>query len=142
MIQNEEIARLWRKEKEAWDSKDIDGIIEAIQGSCGYGFRGRDWRGSSYHTEENLRPLADKWLISMEYLRHEDEVLNTWSDDEVGIAWGSYTEEFKHVGMPPERVKIRFTSTYRRDGEIWALMMTHKDAQQFTPDGTYVKDIS
>lgn len=142
MIQNDEIAQLWRKEKEAWDSKDVNGIIKAIQGSCGFGYRGRDWRSSTYHTEENLKPLADKWLESMEYLRHIDEDLNTWSDDEVGLAWGSYTEEFKHVGEAPERVSIRFTSTYRRDGDSWSLKMTHKDAQPFNPDGTYIKETS
>ena len=139
MIQNKEIARLWRKEKEAWDKKEVDGIIHSIQGSCGYGFRGREWRSSTYHSDENLRPLAEQWLKKMEYLHHVDDDLNTWSDDEVGIAWGSYTEEFKLVGESTENVRIRFTSTYRRDGEGWALLMTHKDAQLFNEDGSYIK---
>lgn len=38
-IQNEEIAELFRKEKLVWDSKDIDGIINVLQGSCGFGYR-------------------------------------------------------------------------------------------------------
>ena len=139
MIQNEEIARLWRKEKEVWDLKDVDGIVQAIQGSCGFGIRGRDWRDFSYHTEENLRQLAEPFLVKMEYLRHVDIDLNTWSENDIGIAWGFYTEEFKHVGEPQDKVRIRFTSTYRRDGDNWSLVMSHKDMQPFNEDGTYVK---
>jgi len=140
-IQNKEIARLWIKEKEAWDNKDTDGIVKAIQGSCGFGIRGRDWRDTSYHTEERMRIGFEPWLVKMEYLVHTDYDLNTWSEEDIGLAWGFYTEEFKHVGEPPEKVHIRFTSTYKRVGDSWVLVMTHKDMQDFNPDGSYIKKV-
>ena len=139
MIQDEEIAHLWRKEKKAWDDMDIDGIVETIRDSQGFGIRGRDWRYTSYHSEEHMRTAFPAWLNKMEYLIHTDYGLNTWSDGEIGIAWGFYTEEFKHVGEAPETVRIKFTSTYKRVDDSWKLIMSHKDMQDFNPDGSFVK---
>ena len=68
-IQNEEIAELFRKEKLVWDSKDIDGIINVLQGSCGFGYRTSAWRDSSASTDEHV---LRQWLNNMEYLRHID----------------------------------------------------------------------
>ena len=41
---NEEILDIWKNEKDAWDSKDSDRVIEARLGSRGYGTRNIAWR--------------------------------------------------------------------------------------------------
>ncbi len=138
-IQDEEIARLWRKEKEVWDLKDIYGIFESFKGSQGYGYRIKAWSSPLKDTLEQ-RQYAEKWLDDIEYFRHTDIDLNTWSEDDLGLAWGSYTEEFKHKGQSPEKTRIRFTSTYKKYGDKWRLIMFHKDIQPFTEEGLYLKN--
>lgn len=78
----------------------------------------------------------------MEYLRHIDTELNTWSERDIGLAWGYFTEEFQHKGQPPEKVRIRFTSTYKKEGEKWRLLMFHKDIQPFNEEGFYPKELT
>ena len=102
----------------------------------------------NYLNPENISVLnwnihknkAENWLDDIEYFRHTDIDLNTWSEDDLGLAWGSYTEEFKHKGQSPEKTRIRFTCTYKKYGDKWRLIMFHKDIQPFTEEGLYLKN--
>ncbi len=114
-IQNKEIAEVFRKEKLAWDSKDIDGIISAI-GRFGFGYRTSAWRDYAANTREQMRSALENFYNDVEYLRRSDTELSTWSEGDIGLAWGFSMEECKHKGQPPERVRTRFTQVYKKRG--------------------------
>ena len=140
-IQDEEIAEVFRKEKLAWDSKDIDGIIEAY-GRFSFGYRISAWRDFENYTKEQLRSALENFYEDMEYLRRYDTELSTWSEGDIGLAWGFSMEECKHQGQPPERVRTRFTQVYRKvDGE-WRMLVSHKDIQPFDEEGKYLKEFT
>jgi hypothetical protein len=78
----------------------------------------------------------------MEYFRHIDMDVNTWSEGDLGLAWGFITEEFKHKGLSPEKVRVRFTSTYRQEDGKWRLIMLHNEIQPFNENGLYPKELT
>jgi hypothetical protein len=141
-IINHEIAEIWRKEKMAWDSKDIERILDARIGSRGYGYRTSAWREYPPKSVDNIRGAIERYYEDLEYLRHVDIDLNTWSEGDVGIAWGSFTEEFKHKGQSAEETRVRFSSPYVRNEGKWRLLMSQNDIQPFTEEGRYPKELS
>ena len=140
-IQDEEIAEVFRKEKLAWDSKDIDAIIEAY-GRFSFGYRTLVWRDLANYTKEQLRSALENFYKDMEYLRRYDTKLSTWSVGDIGLAWGFSMEECKHVGQPPERVRTRFTQVYKKEGGEWRMLVSHKDIQPFDEEGKYLKEFT
>jgi len=140
-IQNEEIAEVFRKEKIAWDSKDIEGIVNAI-GRFGFGYRTSAWRDFSVTTKEKMKLALENFYKDLEYLRRSDTKLNTWSEGDIGLAWGFSIEECKHRGQPPERVRTRFTQVYIKEGEEWRMLVSHKDIQPFDEEGNYLKEFT
>lgn len=141
-IQNEEIAEIWKKEKLAWDSMDSDRILEARLGSRGYGFRNITWREYPPEGISKMKQAIDQYFSNMEYFRHVDMDVNTWSEGDLGLAWGFFTEEFQHKGQPPETVRVRFSCTYRREDREWRLVMSHHDIQPFNEEGFYLKNLT
>ena len=59
---------------------------------------------------------------------------------DVVVAWGFFTEDFKHHGRDPEVVKVRFSSTMMRgdDGRL-KMIPAHRDIQPFGADGRYIQ---
>jgi hypothetical protein len=138
-IENQEIVDLWINEKNAWDSKDPERIIEARLGSRGYGARNIAWREYPVDAKDMMMKAVSRYYEDIEYLRHVDLDVNSWSEGDVGLVWGFFTEEVKHIGQLPEEMRVRFSCTYvRKDGE-WRLLMSHNDIQPFTEDGKYIK---
>jgi len=132
-IQNEEIAEIVRKQVAAWHSKDIDSIVTLgahIKG--GFGFRDYAWRDRPYVAERVVN-----FFNTLEYYGIELNEMHTWSEGEVGIGWGIWTESFQQRGQPPEKVRMRFTLTYRKDSQGWHEIMYHRDIQPFNEDGRY-----
>jgi ketosteroid isomerase-like protein len=76
----------------------------------------------------------------MEYFRITEVDFEVSADGDIGLAWGFFTEEFQPRGGDPERVRVRFTLTARRDlfGE-WRQLLYHRDAQPFDSDGRYLR---
>ena len=141
-MENHEIAETWRNEKLAWDSKDVNRIINARVGSKGYGYRTPAWREYPPESIDNMKNAIKRYYEDLEYLRHTDIDLNTWSQGDVGIAWGFFTEEFQHKGELPEEARVRFSCTYIREEGKWRLLISHHDIQPFTKDGKYPKELS
>ena len=74
--------------------------------------------------------------------RRSDTELSTWSEGDIGLAWGFSMEECKHKGQPPERVRTRFTQVYKKEGEEWRMLVSHKDIQPFDEEGNYLKEFT
>lgn len=106
------------------------------QGGVGYGFRTFQARGDTSSSTSDQTPQAV--LASMEHWRVTLDELHTSVVGEIGLVWGVYTEEFKAKGQAPETVRVRFTNTLRWDGQEWANLLYHRDAQVFGENGGYV----
>jgi hypothetical protein len=76
----------------------------------------------------------------LEYYRIIPGETNTVIDGEIALVWGYHVEEFKHKGMPAEKVRVRGSSTRKRgeDGR-WTTLLSHRDIQPFDEDGTYIQ---
>ena len=136
MSANEEIAELARREFEALKSKDIESFV-ALGANIigGFGWRTPECRcRNQTYTLEGMIPFFE----STDYLDSSGfEELHTWSEGEVGIAWGIVNEEFQRKGQPPEKAKVRITLTFKKDSEGWHQIMYHRDIQPFRENGQY-----
>ena len=134
MSANEEIAELVRREFEAWKSKDIKTIITLGANIIG----GFGWRSADYR---NFPPPVEQVTRFVESTDYADssgfEELHTWSEGDVGIAWGIVIEEFQRKGQPPEKAKVRISLTFKKDSEGWHQIMYHRDIQPFDENGQY-----
>ena len=132
-VQNEEIVESVRKGLAAWESKDVATAVALgadIKG--GFGWRNYAWRDQPYRAE-----MVAGFLDNLEYYGVELNDIHAWSEGEIGIAWGTFTESFKHKGQPPEKVRVRFTSTHKKDSRGWHDIMYHRDIQPFNENGKY-----
>jgi hypothetical protein len=95
----------------------------------GFGWRTRNPRvgESREHQLETIRPF----FASVEYYRITDEEIHTAVDGDVGLAWGFFTEDFQVRGRAPERIRVRFTTAFKREGDGLRQVLFHRDAQLF-----------
>ena len=137
-IQNEELAEVVRNWMLAWSSKDIKAIVTgSASAKGGFGWRTFDWRDQPAK-EETLQRFFD----NMEYYTGEEPDIHTWSEGNIGLAWGTFTESFKQKGQTPEKARVRFTSTFKKDDKGWHELMSHRDIQSFGEDGRYPVELT
>ncbi len=134
MSENEEIAKLARREFEAVKSKDVESFIALHTNTIGgFGWRTPECRNQPLTLEE-----ITSFMENTDYLDSSGfEELHTWSEGDVGIAWGIVNEEFQRKGQPPEKVRMRITLTFKKDSEGWHQIMYHRDIQPFDENGQY-----
>jgi len=141
-IQNEEIAEMLRSEVEAWTSGDIESIVAGNASvKAGFGWRAEAWRGQNPSTEVLTERLT-KFFENMEYYYIEPTEIHTWSEGNIGLAWGIITESFKQKGQPPEKVQARVTFTFKKETTGWQQIMYHRDIQPFNEDGRYPVELT
>ena len=87
-----------------------------------------------------MKQAVERYYEDVEYLRHVDLDVHSWSEGDVGLVWGFFTEEVKHKEQPPEEMRVRFSCTYVREKGLWRLLMSHNDIQPFSEDGIYLKN--
>jgi hypothetical protein len=103
----------------AWNAGDLDRIVDtpglSNNPGIGFGWRTRNPRvgESREHQLETIRPF----FASVEYYRITDEEIHTAVDGDVGLAWGFFTEDFQVRGRAPERIRVRFTTAFKREGD-------------------------
>lgn len=136
--ENKEVAEIFNKIFDAYNSKDVDFILNSLSGNIGeFGCASSAWRDQKPSAEGLTR-----WFDSFDYLKVTINELHTWSQGETGIAWGIYTQDFKHKEQPPERMRIRITATFIKTGGEWQPIIRHSDAQPFNEDGSYLKEFT
>jgi hypothetical protein len=131
----EKLRAIGNASRDAWNQHDVDAILATGKGE-GFGFRTREARLASAGGPQPNDALR-AWFDSLEYYRIVDATEDVRVDQDTGITWGFFTEEFQHVGVPAERVRVRFTNVWQRDGVGWRLIWSHRDAQDFEEDGSY-----
>ncbi len=136
-IENEEIAEIIRKGGEPINSRDAEAVVAGEASViAGFGWRTYGWRGQNLSTEA-MTERVTKFFEVMEYYNTEPTEIHTWSEGDIGIAWGVITESFQRKGHPPEKIQQRFTFTFKKDADGWHQIMYHRDIQPFNEDGLY-----
>jgi hypothetical protein len=125
----------------AWNANDPARIVEAegigngVSGA-GFGYRARDFRNPR-SKEDDLAALR-KFFASLERYRITQEDIHTSVDGNIGLVWGFFTEDFQIRGRAPEKVRVRFTETLKRDTGGWHELLYHRDGQHFDDKGSYI----
>ncbi len=136
----EEVRARYVESLEAWNRQDIEAISSADGFNVGFGFRSYEPRsGESLPPNATVQRLKG-FYDSLDYFRIIPEDPNIFIDGEIALVWGYHVEEFKHKGLKPERVRVRSSSTLKRDGDgNWRALLSHRDIQKFGDNGRYIQ---
>lgn len=134
-----DVEQEYRAAISAWNARDVVKIMDTAgaSGGFGFGFRTRAFRDAS-ELKENEMAMIRRFLSSLEYFRITLDEVHAAVDGDVGFAWGFQTEEFQVQGRPPEKVRVRFTTTLKREAGRWRQLLHHRDAQPFDDGGNYI----
>ena len=61
---------------------------------------------------------------------------------EVGLAWGTFLEQWQDKGHPPEQARVRFSKVLTRGEHGWQIVLYHRDIQPFTAAGRYPQELT
>jgi hypothetical protein len=120
----------------AWASGDPAKVAAIDDTAPGFGYRQRSAR--SVRTPSAYLESLKAFFGSLNYYRISIDELQTDVTGDVGLAWGVHTEEFQVKGRRAEKVRVRFTMTFRYEGQRWRTLLYHRDIQPFDKDGTYI----
>jgi hypothetical protein len=140
MTDEEQIIADTRAGFEAWSAWDIDLIIARSGGvgaGLGFGFRTREFRAPA--PADELRAGLEAWFGSLDRYRIDDVEVHCAVEGDLATVWGFYTEDFQHRGEAPERVRARFSMVRQRRHGGWQIVWNHRDIQEFTAEGGYIK---
>jgi hypothetical protein len=83
--------------------------------------------------------MGDLDASSLYRYRIEDIDVNCDVQGDIATVRGFYTEDFQHHGADLERVRVRYSMVLQRDADHWQIVWNHRDIQEFTDEGVYVK---
>ena len=46
---------------------------------------------------------------------------------DVGLAWGTYLEQWQDEGYPPEQARVRFSKVLTKGESAWEVVLYHRD---------------
>lgn len=141
-ITKEEVAQAVREWASTFDSRDYERLWQFECESVGFGYRSTDARPMAGLGRELYLQVHDGFFSTFERYHLEFESLETAVVDGFGLAWGCYIEDFQHKGMAPERARVRFTQTMRKDESGWKILLFHRDIQPFGEDGRYPRSLT
>lgn len=120
----------------AWSARDRTEVARLDPSAPGFGYRVRDARAlrSPLEYDESLKTF----FATLDNYRLSIDELQTDMIGGIGLAWGVYTEEFQVKGRPPEKVRVRFTMTFKYEDSSWRTLLYHRDIQPFGDDGRYI----
>ena len=140
MTDEEQIIADTRAGFDSWSAWDIDQIIVRSGGvgaGLGFGFRTREFRAAA--STDELRASLTAWFGTLDRYTIDDVEVQCAVNGDLATAWGFYTEDFQHRGEEPERVRARFSMVRQRRNGAWQIVWNHRDIQEFTSDGVYIK---
>src|SRR5262249_27457560 len=120
----------------AYDSHDVERTVKADPAAIGFGYRELNARPAD--TSAAYSNAIKAFFARKDYYRIRLDDIQTDVDGNIGLAWGFYTEDFEQKGRKPEKVRVRFTFTYKYDQGTWRTLLYHRDIQKFDDKGRYV----
>jgi ketosteroid isomerase-like protein len=114
-----------------------EAIVRLDPAANGFGYRQLKARSADVPVPAQLDTVK-AFLASVESYRVTLDEVQTEVEGDVGLAWGFYTEEFRHNGRNPEKVRVRFTFTFKYERGDWRTLLYHRDIQKFDEKGAYL----
>lgn len=138
-VQDKEIEEYIRNLAEAINSRDI-AFLEAVDAGRvgGFGWKSSAWRENSAGFKINYKQFFE----TFEHYTTDYPEIHTWSDGNIGLAWGICTESLQRKGDQPHKARMRFTFTLRKDSNGWHELMYHRDIQPFNEDGRWLAELT
>jgi hypothetical protein len=121
----------------AGNSNDPETAARLDPPANGFGYRELKSRSAEIPASTRLGNLK-VFFASFEYYRITLNEVQTDVDGDIGLAWGFYTEEFKRKAQNPEKVRVRFSITFKYQQGRWRTLLYHRDIQQFDDQGRYL----
>jgi ketosteroid isomerase-like protein len=123
----------------AWHTRDMPTIRAMEARAVGFGFRPFTRRDHLANAGE--RQLERFFTQKASYsLVLED--CETAVEGDVGLAWGTYLEQWQDHGQPPEQARVRFSKVLTRGERGWEIVLYHRDIQPFTAAGRYPRELT
>ena len=139
----EDVAEAVRAWCTAWQTRDLQTINAMEARAVGFGFRPFTRRDhvANARAEARERQLERFFNQKASYsLVLED--CETAVEGNIGLAWGTYLEQWQDQGQPPEQARVRFSKVLTRGERGWEVVLYHRDIQPFTADGRYPRALT
>jgi ketosteroid isomerase-like protein len=142
-ITEAEVAEAVRAWCAAWHTRDLKSLL-AFEARAGcFGFRPLARRDHVAVGPAAYLEAVERFFSQMVYYRLELQEVQTSVTGHIGLAWGTYVEEFQEKGQPPERARVRFSKVLTREASgIWRVLLYHRDIQPFNEDGNYSRALT
>jgi ketosteroid isomerase-like protein len=141
-ITKEDVAGAMRDWVEANNAQDLSRLRSLEPEAIGFGYRTLNARLMGAISDDEFFGLMKEFNNNLGRYRMEMESLQTAVAGDVGLAWSFYVEDFQEKGMPPERVRVRFTQAMSKDASGWKVLQFHRDVQPFDEDGRYPRSLT
>jgi hypothetical protein len=117
--------------------------IDPNEFNRGFGFRTFAARSPGSLIPESIKDWGMKKLLAVSFNQYEHyaayiEEMNVEVVGDVGLVWGYHIEDFKLNDQPAEKVRVRFSATYKLEGKAWRPLISHRDIQPFDEEGDYI----
>ena len=123
-----ELIEALNKWAEAWNTRNIDSVIEITGDAVGYGRRTVEPRDK--RKEDVMRDIYEKWLDMMEVeelILKKDPIVYVVGD--TGLVLTAYVERSKPKGGEMKIFNVRCSFTFVRSEGKWKMVLYHRDMQ-------------
>ena len=141
-ITKEEVAETVRQWCMAYQKKDIQTVLAMEARAVGFGFRALAWRDHARGDEAYTQEGIERFFSQKDYYSVELEDFETSVTGDIGLAWGTFVEKWQDKGLPPEQVRVRFSTVFAKGAQGWQVLLYHRDIQPFTDEGHYPKTLT
>jgi ketosteroid isomerase-like protein len=142
-ITKEDVADAVRTWCTAWHTRDMHTIMAMEARAVGYGFRPLVWRNHIANAQREGRDLSlERFFGQKASYSLVLEELQTAVEGDVGLAWGTFLEQWQDNGQPSEQARVRFSKVLAKGEHGWQIVLYHRDIQPFADDGRYPKALT
>jgi ketosteroid isomerase-like protein len=140
-ITKEEVAEAVRAWCHAWHTGDIETLLAMEAPSFGFGFRPFTPRDHVAEGQAGQRERFERFFGRMDSYSLVPEDFETAVVGELGMAWGTFMEQWQDKGQPPEQARVRFSKVLTKGAQGWQVLLYHRDIQPFET-GRYPKTLT
>jgi ketosteroid isomerase-like protein len=133
----EDVAEAVRAWCHAWHTRDVQTILAMEARAVGFGFRPCVWRDHVARGAVQDRQALERFFGQLEAYSLVPEDFETAVVGDMGLAWGTFLEQWQEQGRPPEQARVRFSKVLTRGTQGWQVVLYHRDIQPFADDGRY-----
>jgi ketosteroid isomerase-like protein len=134
-LTKEDVAEAVRAWCHAWHTRDVQSILAMEARAVGFGFRPFVWRAHVTRGEAQDRQALERFFSQLEVYSLVLEDFETAVTGDIGLAWGTFLEQWQEQGQPPEQACVRFSKVLTKGAQGWQVLLYHRDIQPFADDG-------